>query len=129
MHDRKCPRVRHLGQLHIFSFGFLAKAVLPLAGSPNGKKWSSPDQEPATRCAADISVPSPRKKLRITRSGADRIRSPVSVGRPVPSADRCPPVAQPLRPPTAVVRARGRCAGAGSVGRGAPESAARYSAR
>ena len=70
MHDRKCPRVRHLGQLHIFSFGSLAKAVLPLAGLPNGRKWSSPYQEPATRCAADVSVPSPRKKLRITSSDA-----------------------------------------------------------
>ena len=45
----------------------LAGAVLCRAHSAEGKKWSSPDQKPATRCAADTSLSGPRKKLRITR--------------------------------------------------------------
>ena len=86
----KCPRVRHPNQLHILIFESLAEeAVLDLGHSPSGTKRSSPDQEPATRCAAGTSLPKGGRSCSPPRQGSDRIRSPVAVEWPTPSADRC----------------------------------------
>jgi hypothetical protein len=102
-----------------------------LGGAPgcHGRPCSPQPQQLAPRRAADASGPRLSQQEPVTRSGADRIRSPVMVGRSPPSAERCPPVAPPRRPPTAVVRGPGRSAAAGWDRPGVRETGARCSAR
>jgi hypothetical protein len=104
---------------------------IPLSGGTPGcrdQPCSPQHPNPAPRRAERASGPRRSRQELVTRSGADRIRSPAVVGRPVP-IDHCPPVASPRRPPTAVVRVPGRSAAAGWVHRGVQESGARYWAR
>lgn len=112
MHAPKYPRALHLNQPRIFNCECPKASVLRRSPARSGKYLSSQHQKPAARWAEHTNVSSTRKKLVLTRQCAARIRAPVAAGRIGPIALRCPLVRQPLRTPTAVVPAAGRCAAA-----------------